>query len=327
VTFMAGSGRSGNHVVLNVQEIAKSYGRLQALDGLTFELRAGEILGLLGPNGAGKTTAIRVLTTILPADRGHFTVMGIPDSRPQEIRVVIGVLPESNGFPSAMTGIDYLSYMGRLYGRSQVHAVAKAGELLNLFGLKRSGWARVATYSRGMRQRLAIARSLVNDPKILFLDEPTLGFDPKGQREVLQIVREVAAANQVAVILCSHLLELVDSICDRVLILNRGRIAIEGTVAEIKQRVAPSCTWRIRVACEAVPNVFSILSAMDDVTVERPANEEDELIVSSQRTAQDGGMNAVLQTLIQAGVPLLAFRRETTSLSDAYLSMTEEDYS
>ncbi len=107
---------------MSAQEIAKSYGQLEALTDLTLEVRAGEILGLLGPNAAGKTTAIRVLTTILPASRGHFTVMDIPDSRPEEIRALIGVLPESNGSPMAMTGADFLTYMARLYGQSKTRA-------------------------------------------------------------------------------------------------------------------------------------------------------------------------------------------------------------
>lgn len=120
---------------MSAQEIAKSYGQLEALTDLTLEVRAGEILGLLGPNAAGKTTAIRVLTTILPASRGHFTVMDIPDSRPEEIRALIGVLPESNGSPMAMIGADFLTYMGRLYGQSKTRAEAKVAEQVGVKSL------------------------------------------------------------------------------------------------------------------------------------------------------------------------------------------------
>jgi ABC-2 type transport system ATP-binding protein len=321
---MVDSETSQIHVVLSAREIAKSYGQLEALTGLTFEVRAGEILGLLGANGAGKTTAIRVLTTILPASRGRFTVMGIPDARPQEIRALIGVLPESNGFPMTMTGADFLTYMGRLYGQSKAQAEAKAIELLRLFGLENVGRARTTTYSRGMKQRLAIARSLINDPKILFLDEPTLGFDPKGQREMLQAIREAAEVNQVAVILSSHLLEVVEAICHRVLILNHGRVVAEGSVAEIKRQVAVPHTCRIQTAAEAVPHALSVLSALDGVTVERHANQTDELIVSVQGTPDDGVMNEVLQHLIQADVPIEAYSRESMRLSDAFLSVIEE---
>jgi ABC-2 type transport system ATP-binding protein len=321
---MVNSERSNNEVVLSAQGIAKSYGKLEALTPLTFEVRAGEILGLLGPNGAGKTTAIRVLTTVLPASRGHFTVMGIPDSRPEEIRALIGALPESSGFPIATTGADFLTCMGRLYGQSKSQAEAKAAELLRLFGLEGAGRQRITTYSRGMKQRLASARSLINDPKVLFLDEPTLGFDPKGQQEMLQAIQEAAEVNRVAVVLSSHLLEVVEAICHRVLILNHGRVIAEGSVAEITRQVAVPHTCRIRTAAESVPDALAILSATAGVTAERHATQRDELIVSVQGTPDDGEMGAVLQQLIQAGVPIEAFNRESMRLSDAFLSMIEK---
>ena len=311
-------------VVLNAQGIAKSYGQVQALDGLTFEVRAGEILGLLGPNGAGKTTAIRVLTTIFPASRGHFTVMNIPDSRPEAIRALIGVLPESNGFPTGMTGGDFLAYMGRLYGQSKTRAETKATELLGLLGLENARRARITTYSRGMKQRLMVARSLVNDPKLLFLDEPTLGLDPKGQQEMLQRIREAAEVKRVAVILSSHSLDVVEAISHRVLILSRGRVIAQGSVAEITRRVAAPHTCRIQFPAEAVAKAVSVLSAMAGVTVERHANRQDELIVSFRGTRDERDINAVLERLVQAGVPILAFSRESVRLSDAFLSMIGE---
>jgi len=313
-------------VVLNAQGVAKSYGQVQALDGLTFEVRAGEILGLLGPNGAGKTTAIRVLTTILPASRGHFTVMGIPDSRPQEIRALIGVLPESNGFPTGTTGAEFLAYMGRLYGQSRTQAETKATELLRLLGLEDARRARISTYSRGMKQRLMIARSLINDPRLLFLDEPTLGLDPEGQQEMLRRIRAAAEVDRVAVILSSHSLEVVEAICHRVLILNRGCVIAQGSVAEITRRVARPRTCRIQFPAETLPEAVSVLSAIAGVTVERHANRQDELIVSFVGPRDEADVNAVLQRLVQAGVPIQAFSRESVRLSDAFLSMIAAEH-
>lgn len=313
-----------NRIVLNVHEISKAYGAVKALDDLSFEVRGGEIVGLLGPNGAGKTTAIRVLTTILSADRGHFSVMGVPDARPEEIRAFIGVLPESNGFPNAMTGMMFLTYMGRLYGRSAQQAQKKAANLLSLFGLSDAAHQRIATYSRGMKQRLAIARSLINDPKVLFLDEPTLGFDPKGQREMLQIIQEAAREHQVAIILSSHLLEVVEAICDRVIILNNGRPVASGSIDEIKQKVAIPHTCRIQIANGEMKTAVSTLSALDGVSAERHANQSRELIVTMQGTPNGSDFNAVLRQLIHAGVPIEGFSKDTTRLSDAFLSMIEE---
>jgi ABC-2 type transport system ATP-binding protein len=310
-----------HHVVLSAQGLSKSYGHVHALSGLSLELRAGEILGLLGPNGAGKTTAIRILTTLLPASSGRFTVMGIPDSRPEEIRALIGVLPESNGFPQGVTGADFLAYMGRLYGQSRSRAETKAAELLSLLGLEHARGARVTTYSRGMKQRLMIARSLINDPRLLFLDEPTLGLDPGGQQEMLQRIREAADIKRVAVILSSHTLDVVEATCQRVLILTRGRVIAQGSVADITRRVAVPHTCRIQVAAEAASRALSVLAAMPGVTAERHASRLDELIVSFQAARDDGDMNAVLERLIQAGVTIQAFSRESARLSDAFLSM------
>jgi ABC-2 type transport system ATP-binding protein len=311
-------------VRLDARGIEKTYASVAALKGLTFELRAGEILGLLGPNGAGKTTAIRVLTTVLPVSAGHFTLMDIPDSRPEEIRALVGVLPESNGFPAHMTGAAYLTCMGRLYGRPRADAEAKARELLTLFGLAAVAQNRIATYSRGMRQRLAISRALVNDPKVLFLDEPTLGFDPKGQQEMLQVIREAAEVDHVAVVLSSHLLEVVEPICHRVLILDRGRVLADGPVAEIKRRVAAPRTCRVQTTPDALPRALTLLSGMIGVSVERHADRNDELLVAFDGAREDGALNDVLQHLIRADIPIEAFSRESIRLTDAFLSMIEE---
>jgi len=321
---MVNSERSNKPVVLSAHEIAKSYGQLEALTDLTFELRAGEIIGLLGPNGAGKTTAIRVLTTILPASRGHFTVMDIADAQAEEIRALIGVMPESSGFPMGMIGIDFLTYMGQLYGRSKIQAKEKAAELLQLFGLENAGQALIATYSRGMKQRLGVARSLLNDPKILFLDEPTLGLDPKGLQEMLLVIQEAAEVKQVAVIICSHLLDVVEAICHRILMLNHGRVVAEGSVAEIKRRVAAPHTCRIQTTEAAVAEAAKVLSAITGVTVEHNIHQKGELIVSAPGMSDDENMNALLQHLLQAGIPIESFSRDSMRLSDAYLSMIEE---
>ena len=172
--------------------VAKQYGSLVALDNLTITVQPGEVLGVLGPNGAGKTTAVRVLTTILSPSRGSFAVDGIPHTRPTEIRRRIGVLPESAGYPERQTGEEYLRYHARLYGHSRASARAVAQALLEEVGLSERRESLIATYSRGMRQRLGIARALVNDPHVVFLDEPTLGLDPAGQRQVLGNVRRIA---------------------------------------------------------------------------------------------------------------------------------------
>ena len=265
--------------------VEKRYGPLVAVADLTFEAEPGDILGVLGPNGAGKTTAIRVLTTILAPSRGSFAVAGVLHTRPAEIRRRIGVLPESAGYPEHQTGEEYLRYHARLYGRSRADAKAAAGGLLDEVGLGDRGPTLISTYSRGMRQRLGIARALVNGPQVVFLDEPTLGLDPAGQRQMLATVRRIAGERGATILLSTHLLAEVEETCSRVLILNHGRVAALGTVAEVAARAAAPRAARLRI----------------------PAADEERARLA----------------LAEADVTVLGAELESARLSDAFLAMTE----
>jgi ABC-2 type transport system ATP-binding protein len=265
--------------------VAKRYGSLLAVADLSFEAAEGEILGVLGPNGAGKTTAIRVLTTILAPTHGTFAVAGIPHTRAAEIRRRIGVLPESAGYPEHQTGEEYLRYHARLYGRGRAGARAVAAVLLDEVGLADRARSLISTYSRGMRQRLGIARALVNEPQVVFLDEPTLGLDPAGQRQMLAIVRRIAQERGATVLLSTHLLAEVEETCSRVLILNRGRVVALGTVAEVAARAAAPRAARLSI----------------------PAADKER----------------ALRALAAADVTILGAELEGARLSDAFLEMTE----
>lgn len=303
--------------------VRKEYGSLVAVEDLSFTVEAGEILGVLGPNGAGKTTAIRVLTTILSPTRGSFRVADAPHTRPAEIRSRIGVLPESAGYPEQQTGEEFLRFYARLYGRSRPSAAAIAGALLDEVGLAERARSLVATYSRGMRQRLGIARALVNDPQVVFLDEPTLGLDPAGQRQVLALVRSLAQERGATVLLSTHLLAEVEELCTRVLILNRGRVAAEGTVSEVASRAAAPRSARVRVAAERVEDARDALARAAGVeTVEPAPGQPGGLVVAFASSGGEPGSTALL-ALAAAGLPVLAFELEGARLSDAFLAMTE----
>jgi ABC-2 type transport system ATP-binding protein len=301
--------------------VGKQYGSLVALHDLTFSAAAGEILGVLGPNGAGKTTGIRVLTTILPASRGTFSVAGVPCTRPAEIRRRIGVLPESAGYPRRQTGGEYLRYHARLYGQSRAGARAVARELLNQVGLSERGASLIGAYSRGMRQRLGIARALVNEPRVVFLDEPTLGLDPAGQREVLGNVRRIASERGAAVLLSTHLLGEVEQHCSRVLILNHGRLVAHGTVADVARRAAAPRSGRLEVAPEQAERAAVVLACAPAVGEVR--HDEGRPGALHVVVAPGAEPNAALAPLLAAGVPLLSFELEGARLSDAFLAMTE----
>ncbi|ADP82021.1 ABC transporter ATP-binding protein [Pseudofrankia inefficax] len=313
---------------LEAVELARSYGARTALAGLTFSVDSGEILGLLGPNGAGKTTTIRLLTTMLRPSSGTFSVAGVPSTRPVDIRRVVGALPESAGYPEHMTGLEYLRYHGRLFGLSRGDASRTSERLLNEVGLAERGLSRIATYSRGMRQRLGIARALVNNPAVVFLDEPTLGLDPAGQRQVLGIVRDIAQRRGATVVLSTHTLPDVEEVCTKVLILARGRVLSAGTVDEVTRVAAAPGTALLRVPTDGIHRAMGALTAVPHLTVEATEGHPDVLRLSLRERPDDHpdsastALNAALRAVLLADVPVRSFEIEGSRLSDAFLSMT-----
>jgi ABC-2 type transport system ATP-binding protein len=307
-------------LVVDAQGVGKRYGALVALADFTVGVDAGEVLGVLGPNGAGKTTAIRVLTTILSPSHGSFSIDGIPHTRPQEIRRRIGVLPESAGYPERQTGDEYLRYHARLHGHSRASAAAVARSLLEEVGLAERARSLIATYSRGMRQRLGVARALVNEPRVVVLDEPTLGLDPGGQRQVLGNVRRIATERGAAVLLCTHLLAEVEENCSRVLILNRGRVVIEGTVSEVARRAAAPRSGRLYVPEEHEERARSALAA--NGAVENVQRNGRPGAITVVLTGPEPTLNEAVRSLVDADVPIISFELEGARLSDAFLAIT-----
>ena len=317
---------SGQTLAVEAYGVAKQYGSFVALQDLTFRVRPGEILGVLGPNGAGKTTAIRVLTTILKASGGSFAVAGVPHTRPNEIRRRIGVLPESAGYPDRQRGEEYLRYHARLYGHCRVSARAVARRLLEEVGLAERGSSSISSYSRGMRQRLGIARALVNNPEVVFLDEPTLGLDPAGQRQVLAGVRRIASDRGAAVLLSTHLLAEVEENCSRLLILNQGRVIAEGTVSEVVRRAAAPRSGRLHVAPEQAEVAIGALSATGAVAEVKRANGHPgalTVVFTHNGRDPDALVNEAMRALLDSGVLLRSFELEGARLSDAFLAITE----
>jgi len=320
-------------VILSAQNLRKSYGAREALKGLTFSLAAGRVLGFLGPNGAGKTTSIRILTTILAPTSGRFVVDGISSEQPERIRRRIGVLPEGLGFPRQQTGIAYLTFFGQLYGLSTAQARTAGAELLEVVGLQNRGGSAIGSYSHGMRQRLGIARALVNDPAVVFLDEPTLGLDPRGQRELLQLIQRIARDHDKGVVLCSHLLAEIEGVCDDVVIMNAGQMVAKGTVEEVIGRSDGNGRRlaRVHVPVESLPTARAALLAMsggghtvaDGEAAGWLTVEFDPAAVEST-VAEQRAKNAVLEALVQAEVPVLSFDGGAGRLQDVFLQLTAE---
>lgn len=305
--------------VVEAEGMTVRYGRVTAVDGISLSARSGEILGLLGPNGAGKTSVIRALATIVPVSEGTVRVFGHGLSDPMGIRSSIGVLPESNGYPGAQTARYYLRFFAELFGMSPLEARSRAEQRLRQLGLGDNADDRIGTFSRGMRQRLGLARALINDPAVLLLDEPTLGLDPAGQDELLAHLTR-AAQDGACVLLCSHQLDEVERICDRVAIMHEGRIVAAGSVDEVVATSGIAGFARLRFAVDDVPTAHRVLSAspaVRSVAVDgRPGD------VNLVLEALDGAWSEVLRHLLDEGVQPRSFDFQGARLSDAFRTLT-----
>lgn len=223
--------------VIEARNLTKRYGRLTAVDAVSFDIGHGEIFGLLGPNGAGKTTTILMMLGLTDVTGGTVRVMGHdPGREPLKVKRVIGYLPDTVGFYDHMTAVDNLRYTAALIGIASEERGKKIADALAHVGLSDVGRKQVGTFSRGMRQRLGLAEILMKDVSIAILDEPTSGLDPQATAELLDMIRSLKR-DGVAVLLSSHLLERVQSVCDRVALFHSGRIALIGTVPELARQV------------------------------------------------------------------------------------------
>jgi ABC-2 type transport system ATP-binding protein len=324
-----------SETLLLAEDLHKSYESRVALRKLSFTLTAGRVMGFLGPNGAGKTTSIRILTTMLEPTAGRFFVNGISSQYPERIRRQIGVLPEGQGFPKQITATAYLTYFGQLYGRTAAEARKVGLALLQDVGLQHRADTLIGTYSHGMRQRLGIARALVNDPKVVFLDEPTLGLDPRGQQELLALVQRIARERNTGVVLSSHLLSEIEGICDDVVIMNAGQVVAKGTVAEVIGQAQLNSNRRnvvrIRVPSPSVAQAQHVLEAMPDVKQVTPGDVTAGWLVTEladdadgDSAAKPGAKNRILEALIRADIPIRGFESVGGRLQDVFLQLTAE---
>lgn len=226
-----------SETAIEAKGLSKHYGPAAAVDGIDLTVRAGEIYGLLGPNGSGKTTTILMLLGLTEPTGGQVRVLGFdPLREPLAVKRHVGYLPDAVGFYDHLTARENLLYVTRLAGIPRAEAGERIDRALERVRLRAVADRRVATFSRGMRQRLGLAEVLLKDPQVVVLDEPTSGLDPQSSLEFLEMIRGLKRDGR-AVLLSSHLLDRVQTVCDRVALFHRGRIALDGTVGELARRV------------------------------------------------------------------------------------------
>ena len=245
--------------MIDVDSVSKSFGRIRALDNLSFSVREGELMGIIGHNGAGKTTAIRIIAGILHPDSGTVHVGGYDVTRdPLRVKAMIGYLPEEPNLYERFRAADLLRYFGELYGVPRDVLDDRIDELLELVGMSERAEDPINTFSKGMRQRIGIARALIHDPPIIIFDEPTMGLDPATAFSIREFIRELKGSR--TMILCTHYMEEADYLCDRVAIINRGRILDIGTPDELKSRVQGDLILEVKVS---EPSLVSRESLME----------------------------------------------------------------
>ena len=227
--------------LIDLRNVTRAFGAFTALDDITLSLPPGRI-GLLGPNGAGKSTLLKILMGLIPPSRGTGRVMnealgGDRDSQGNwRLRRLIGFMPEADALVPGLTGVEYVSLAGELYGMPRREATRRAHEVLSYLELEEARYRRVEEYSMGMKQRAKLAQALVHDPPVLLLDEPTSGLDPAGRDAMLRLVKALSIDHGKSVLLSTHLLADVEAVCERVVIMAGGRVRGQGTVAELCAR-------------------------------------------------------------------------------------------
>ncbi|NLC51770.1 MAG: ABC transporter ATP-binding protein [Firmicutes bacterium] len=221
--------------VIEAKSISKSFSGVKVIQDLSFFIRSGEIVGLLGPNGSGKTTTVRLLNGVITADAGHIRVVGLnPFTEGDTLRRRCGVLTESAGLYRELSGEENLLFFAQLYGIK--NAVRRVKELLSDFQLTEHKDKKVSIYSTGMLKRLGIARALLHKPQILYLDEPTTGLDPEGARDLLEYIKNLNQKYNVTILLCTHLLKQVQTLCHRFIFIHKGQLLEEGTLQELEDK-------------------------------------------------------------------------------------------
>jgi ABC-2 type transport system ATP-binding protein len=305
------------------EELRKRYADVQALDGVSFAVHEGEVFGLLGPNGAGKSTSVRVLTTLTRPDSGRALVAGEDVLRhPNRARRAFGYVPQDSGVDPEATGRENLMLQGRIHGMRGAGLKRRVEELLELVGLADARDRVVRGYSGGMRRRLDIALGLVHRPRVLFLDEPTTGLDPEARAAMWVEVQRLARQESLTILLTTHYLEEADQLADRLAIVSRGQVVVEGTPDELKRALQGELVT-IELRDGHLDRAREVVAATADAT-------ETSLDGHTVYTRVPDGAQAIpllLGALDAAGIAVASATTSRPSLDDVYLHYTGRDFS
>lgn len=309
--------------IIEANNLERVFGGNKAVDGMTFTVEPGEVFGLLGPNGAGKTTTVRLLNGILPASNGTARVFGLdPVTQGEMVRRKTGVLTETPALYERLTARENLEFFGTLHEIPASVLSQRVDEMLAFFELSSRAEDKVETYSKGMKQRLALARALTHKPPLLFLDEPTSGLDPEASQQVNDLIASLSHANGQTVVLATHNLVEAQRLCDRVAIINRGRILAIGSLKELSKQLWP-VTW-VDIMFHVKPEEQIEARLKQHRGVIQVVSDNDRSSVSIQVENEDR-IPEVVRLLVEAGGSILRVNPRDYSLEDIYFALQAGD--
>jgi ABC-2 type transport system ATP-binding protein len=306
--------------VITAANLTKVYGNRKALDHVSFEVPEGEIFGFVGPNGAGKTTTLRILAGLLEPTTGRASIDGVDVAlQPQLVHSRIGYMPDFFGVYDQLSVAEYLDFYAACYRQPRERRTKIVGELLELIGLTERRDQLVDTLSRGLKQRLCLARALVHDPVVLLLDEPASGLDPRARVEMREILKELRGMGK-TIIISSHILPELTELCTMIGIIDHGRMRATGTVQEVIRRMSADRRLRITVvgAKEPAVAILEPLEAVRNVDIANAAIEA--TFEGDESTAAD-----ILQALTAGGIKVSAFSEVDGGLEEAFMRATSEE--
>jgi ABC-2 type transport system ATP-binding protein len=303
--------------MIETEALSKKFGTFLAVDSVSLNIPAGQVLALLGPNGAGKTTTVRMLTSVLRPTSGWARVAGYDVvHQAEQVRASVGVLTEQHGLYGRMSADDYLDFYGQLYAMHASLRRQRTEELLGQFGLLPDRRRKIGEYSKGMRQKLALARALLHDPPVLLLDEPTSAMDPESARLVRDAIHSLRSARR-AVIICTHNLPEAEELADQIAIIRQGRIIERGVVGELKQRLLGADEYEVRLATSLTGRQFTL-----PPDTRLTSQGEDWFRFQSSTPREQ--IPQVVQSLVEQGLPVLRLTEVPRSLERLYLQAVNQ---
>ena len=301
--------------IISLEHVNKELGKRQILKDVTLAVKQGDIFGYLGPNGAGKTTTIRIILGLMAATSGKVSLLG-QDAQVEKVRQKIGFVLEADGLYDNLTAYDNLLYYAKLYDVAQ--PAQKVNEVLKLVGLAERTKDKVGTYSKGMRQRLALARAMAPDPEVLVLDEPTAGVDPTGQIEIRQLMLDMIHKEHKTILLSSHNLDEVQRICNRIALIHKGQIRLYGELEQFKREMGQGGV--VIETAEPIPQItLAELQKLPEISVR---DQKDSVLILNIGKTVD--VSSIITLLAARGVKIEQVKKQEASLEDMYTTIVKE---